>query len=121
MFFLREVFPSYVSSLISLKSLYWVTGLVNFLSGIFVSWIVNSEKMVNIWSYPSPSFSDLQPPINAYPPFKLPIKTTPNYWHSVKPSTPPICGRGGTHYAIFPDIVWIDKLHKCVEGICFNV
>ena len=48
-YFLRELFPLCVSYLISLKILYWVTRLVNFLSRIFQFWRVNSKKMVNIW------------------------------------------------------------------------
>ena len=54
MYFLREVFPSFVSALISLKILHWVTGLVNFLSGIFEFSKVNSKKMVNIWRNTTP-------------------------------------------------------------------
>ena len=68
----------------SLKILYWVAGLANFLSENFECWKVNSAKMVNVWSYPPP-------PILDPPPSKLPIQTTPlptpHYWHSVKPST----------------------------------
>ena len=64
-YFLREVFPSYVSSLIFEKIIYWVKQLVNSFSGIFKSWRVNSEKMANIWNYlvtpPPPIFRPIPP------------------------------------------------------------
>ena len=64
--------------MISLKILDWVTGLVNFLSGIFESWSVNSEKMVNLWCY-APPFLDL-------PPLLMP--TFPHLSYLVNPPSP---------------------------------
>ena len=80
-YFLRKVFPSYVSSLISLKIICCVTGLVNFLSEIFKLWRVNSKKIVNTWCHP-PIF------ILTFHLSYL-VKQTPHYWHFVKPSTSP--------------------------------
>ena len=67
MFFLREVFPSYASSLISLKITYWVSRLVNFLSGIFESWRVNSEKMGQHMDLTHPLPSPPLPPLPSSP------------------------------------------------------
>ena len=92
MYFLRETFPSYLSSLIFLKILCWVIGLVNFLSGIFESWRINSE-MMSTYSYFSHYFP--LPPINAYHPHLIcPFIQTLHYWHSVKSSTPAFVNGG---------------------------
>ena len=81
MYFLRKVFPSNVSSLISLKIVYCVTGLINCLSRIFEFWRVNAKKIVNIWCHPPTFIPTLH--------LSYLVKHSPHYWNFIKPSTPP--------------------------------